>query len=181
MVERPGTKELFQRSLYDLLRETPYEKITVTALARNCGVSQRAFYHHFRDKHDLAEWSWLHALDQTCEKRHEEMSLRQWLSITTETAWEHRWILQKCIQYRGQNNIRQSLHRPLTERCLTMLEEVYHESPDWELQNAVSFFIGGMISYVDRALAAPEIPTSEDSLRIIESCVPVCMRKFLAD
>ena len=44
MVERKSTRELFESSLYDLLRETPFEKITVTDLARNCGVSQRAFY-----------------------------------------------------------------------------------------------------------------------------------------
>ena len=181
MIERKSTRELFQSSLYDLLRETPYEKITVTALARNCGVSQRTFYHHFRDKHDLAEWSWLHALDVSCERSQGIMTLRKWLSLTTETAWEYRVILQKCIQYRGQNNLRMSLHQPLMERCLAMLEEMERETPNQELRDAVSFFIGGLISYVDRALSAPEIPTPDDSLRIFESCVPPCMRKFLTE
>ena len=184
MIERKSTKELLQSSLYDLLRETPYEKITVTELAKNCGVSQRAFYNHFRDKHDLAEWSYLHAVDQSCEKRRGEigeMSLREWLSITTETAWECRLILQKCIRYRGQNNLRVSLHQPLTERCLALLEEISHEPLNQEARDAVSFFMGGLISYVERALDAPEIPAPEESLRIFESCVPVCLREFLTD
>lgn len=181
MIERKTTKELLQSSLYDLLRETPYEKIRVTELAHNCGVSQRTFYHHFQDKHALAEWSWLHALDQSCERCQGKMSLRKWLSITTETAWEYRLILQKCIQYRGQNNLRISLHQPLTERCLAMLEGMCHEAANQELRDAVSFFTGGLINYVERALNAPDIPAPEESLRIFESCIPACMRKFLDD
>ena len=181
MVERKSTRELFESSLYDLLRETPFEKITVTDLARNCGVSQRAFYNHFRDKHDLAEWCYLHAVDQLCESHCGEMSLRQWLSITTETAWECRLILQKCLRYRGQNNLRLSLPQPLTERCLAILEGIDHESPNQELRDAVSFFVGGLISYVERALEESVIPTPEASMRIFESCIPACMQSYLSE
>ena len=50
LIERKSTKELILSSLYDLLRDKPYEKITVSAIVKNCGISQRTFYHHFRER-----------------------------------------------------------------------------------------------------------------------------------
>ena len=58
MVARPTSKDLLVQSLYELMREQPYEQITVRAIAANCGLSQRTFYNHFKDKHELVEWSY---------------------------------------------------------------------------------------------------------------------------
>ena len=179
MIERKSTKELIISSLYDLLREKPYEKITVSAIVRNCGISQRTFYHHFKDKHDLMEWSYLHVLDDYYEGSRGDMSFRKWLRFTAETAWDHRLVLQKFIQYNGQNSLRASLQQPLTERCLRLIREVYGDPITEELQKVVSFYIGGMISYVERALHDAVIPTPEESIRLLEACIPVCLAKYL--
>ncbi len=48
MIERKSTKELILESLYDLLREMPYEKVTVSAIVKNCGISQRTFLSPFQ-------------------------------------------------------------------------------------------------------------------------------------
>ena len=77
MIERKSTKALILSSLYDLLRENPYEKVTVSAIVKNCGISQRTFYHHFKDKYDLMEWSYLHALDDYYEQNRADMTFRK--------------------------------------------------------------------------------------------------------
>lgn len=179
MIERKTTKELILSSLYDLLREKPYEKVTVSAIVKNCGISQRTFYNHFKDKHELMEWSYLHVLDDYYEQNRGDMTFRKWLAFMTETAWEHRLVLQKFTQYRGQNSLRMSLHQPLTRRCLNIIQNVYGDSITEELESAVSFYVGGLISYVERALSAPDIPTPKKSIRLFEACIPVCMEKYL--
>ena len=179
MIERKSTKELILSSLYDLLRDKAYEKITVSAIVRNCGISQRTFYHHFRDKHDLVEWSYLHALDDFYAQNRTDMTLSKWLRFTVETAWEHRFALQKFTQYRGQNSLRASLQQSLTERCIAMIRDVYGDPITEELQRVVSFYIGGTISYVERVLSDAAIPTPEESVRLFEACIPACMVKYL--
>ena len=179
MIKRKSTKELILSSLYDLLREKPYEKITVSAIVRNCGISQRTFYHHFRDKHDLVEWSYLHVLDDYYERNRKGITFRKWLRFMTEAVWEHRLVLQKIAQYSGQNSLPTSLQKPLTERCLNVISDVYDDPITEELSNAVSFYIGGLIRYVERALNEAVIPTPEESILIFEACVPACMQKYL--
>lgn len=179
MIERKSTKALILSSLYDLLRENPYEKVTVSAIVKNCGISQRTFYHHFKDKYDLMEWSYLHELDEYYEQNRADMTFRRWLRLTAETAWESRLALQKFTQYSGQNSLRVALQEPLTERCLNVIHDVYGDSITEELERVVSFYIGGLISYVERVLNSAVIPTPEESVSLFEMCVPVCMRKYL--
>lgn len=181
MIERKTTKDLILSSLYDLLREKPYEKVTVSAIVKNCGISQRTFYNHFKDKHELMEWSYLHVIDDYYVNNREDMTFRKWLAFITETAWEHRLMLQKFIRYSGQNSMRISLHQPMTRRCLNLIQDVYGDSVTEELESAVSFYVGGLISYVERALSEPDIPVPENSIRLFEACVPVCMEKYLGE
>ena len=179
VIERKSTKELILSSLYDLLRERPYEKITVSAIVRNCGISQRTFYHHFRDKHDLVEWSYLHALDDYYARNREGITFRKWLRIMAETVWEHRLALQKIAQYSGQNSLPASLQQPLTERCLNVISDIYGDPITEELSSVVSFYTGGLISYVERALNEAVIPTPEESIQLFEACIPACMKKYI--
>lgn len=179
VIERKSTKELILSSLYDLLQEKPYEKVTVSAIVKNCGISQRTFYHHFKDKHDLVEWSYLHVLDDYYERNRTDMTFRKWLRFTAETAWEHRLALQKFTQYSGQNSLRASLQQPLTERCLTVISDVYGDPITEELRCVVSFYIGGLISYVERVLNDAAVPMPEESIRLFEACIPACMKKYL--
>lgn len=179
MIRRKSTRELILSSLYDLLREKPYEKITVTAIVKNCGISQRTFYHHFKDKHDLVEWSYLHALDDHYERNRMDMTFHKWLRLTAEIAWDHRFALQRFKQYSGQNNLRTSLQQSLTERCLGVIRDVYGDPITEELQSVVSFYIGGMISHVERVLNNTPIPPPEESVRLFETCIPACMVKYL--
>ena len=179
MIERKSTKELILSSLYDLLKERPYEKVTVSAIVKNCGISQRTFYHHFKDKHDLMEWSYLHVLDDYCERNRENMTFSKWLLFSAEAAWEHRFVLQKFLQYSGQNSLRISLQQSMTERCLNMIQDVYGDQITEELKSVVSFYIGGLITYVEKILSETVIPTPEESILLFHACMPACLKKYL--
>ncbi len=39
-----------------LLLQKPLDKITISDLTEDCGISRMAFYYHFRDIYDLVEW-----------------------------------------------------------------------------------------------------------------------------
>lgn len=51
------TKRALENSLKNLLTYKPFDKITVTDIAENCGINRMTFYYHFQDIYDLVEWS----------------------------------------------------------------------------------------------------------------------------
>lgn len=53
------TKQALEESLKKLLLKKPLDKITISDLTTDCGISRMAFYYHFRDIYDLVEWACL--------------------------------------------------------------------------------------------------------------------------
>ena len=51
------TKRALEASLKKLLLEKPLDKITISDIAEDCGISRMTFYYHFRDIYDLVEWA----------------------------------------------------------------------------------------------------------------------------
>lgn len=52
------TKDKFVRSLYELAKTYPIDKITVKQISENCGLTSQTFYNHFPDKFELAHWAY---------------------------------------------------------------------------------------------------------------------------
>lgn len=55
-MERKTTKELLAASFFELAAKKRIDKITITQITSNCGLSQPTFYNHFKDKYDLIVW-----------------------------------------------------------------------------------------------------------------------------
>ncbi len=56
-MQNNSTKLALEASLKNLLLKKPVDKITITDLTNNCGITRMAFYYHFKDIYDLIEWS----------------------------------------------------------------------------------------------------------------------------
>lgn len=52
------TEKAILQTFDDMIREMPFEKITVTALVARCEISSNTFYYHFQDIYDLLD-QWL--------------------------------------------------------------------------------------------------------------------------
>ena len=50
------TKRALEASLKNLLLKKPLDKITISDIAEDCGISRMTFYYHFKDIYDLVEW-----------------------------------------------------------------------------------------------------------------------------
>ena len=50
------TKNALEESLKKFLLQKPLDKITISDLTTDCGISRMAFYYHFQDLYDLTEW-----------------------------------------------------------------------------------------------------------------------------
>ena len=53
---RKTTKDILAESFLELAENKRIDKITITEITSNCGMSQPTFYNHFKDKYDLIVW-----------------------------------------------------------------------------------------------------------------------------
>lgn len=65
------TKKAIAYTFKDLLKEKPFNKITVSDIAKKCDINRQTFYYHFQDIKDLVEWICLNEVDNILEKKDE--------------------------------------------------------------------------------------------------------------
>ena len=51
------TEKAIKKTLFEMLKTRPFDRITVTDVVKNCGVSQSTFSYHYRDLQDLLDTS----------------------------------------------------------------------------------------------------------------------------
>ena len=49
------TQKAILMTFEEMLEEMPFDKITVSALVRRCGVSSNTFYYHYQDIYDFLD------------------------------------------------------------------------------------------------------------------------------
>ena len=55
MADKNRTKREILATFFEVLRSTPFEKITVKQLCEHAQISRQTFYQYFRDKYDVVE------------------------------------------------------------------------------------------------------------------------------
>lgn len=50
------TKRALEISFKNLLLQKPLSKITISDIAKDCGINRMTFYYHFKDIYDLIDW-----------------------------------------------------------------------------------------------------------------------------
>ena len=100
MIKRLVGKELIEESLLELLEHKSIEDITVTEISKNCGISSRAFYNHFKDKHEATGSIYLRYMQQ-----HINCSLSEWYEHMGAFFEKHTRFMEHTLCYTGQNNL----------------------------------------------------------------------------
>ena len=65
------TKKAIGYTFKDLLKEKPFNKITINDIASKCDINRQTFYYHFQDIRDLIEWICIDEVDNLLEKKDE--------------------------------------------------------------------------------------------------------------
>lgn len=56
MADSNITKNALATALKQLMKEKPFEKISISDICDACGMNRKSFYYHFKDKYDLVNW-----------------------------------------------------------------------------------------------------------------------------
>lgn len=64
------TKRAIINSFTELLKDKPFEKITVSDITAECGISRMTFYYHFHDIYDMIDWATKEKLTSVINKNY---------------------------------------------------------------------------------------------------------------
>ena len=70
------TKNALEESLKKFLLQKPLDKITISDLTTDCGISRMAFYYHFKDIYDLLEWIYKNEVIDEIDNKDEDWQQR---------------------------------------------------------------------------------------------------------
>jgi len=103
------TKQAIISAFIELLNTRPLDQITVTDIARKCGISRRTYYHYYQDIYQLPEEIFLAETTKILKDRTDFRSWEDWFVRMMEFAFKNK---------RAISHIYHSVRREYLERYI---------------------------------------------------------------
>lgn len=118
-----STKLALEASLKNLLLKKPVDKITITDLTNDCGITRMAFYYHFKDIYDLVEWS---CYEDASKALHGKKTYETWqegLMQIFEAVMENKPFIMNVYHALSREQIENYLFRPTRDLIMNVIKE----------------------------------------------------------
>ena len=179
MIKKKSMKEYFAESALELLSKYPIEKVTVTHIAQNCGLSTRTFYNNFKDKYDLFLWIYIKKLDDYYQSNIDHISFRPFIYYSGQVLVDYNDFFFNFQRYRGQNQFHHAIFQPFLNYYIRIIQEVFHDPITPEIRESLTFYVFGMIEYVDRFYHMGHLPSLSDTVEMFARVIPENLKKYL--
>lgn len=153
MAESHITKNALAAALKTLMRQKAFEKISISDICDQCGMSRKSFYYHFRDKYDLVNWifdSEFMAVNLPLSD-YDDWSL---LSQLCYYLYENRCFYRRAMTIGGQNAFRSHFR----QRLAWFIGQALEAMLDKERVTAyhVDFLNDGVVGAIERWLLSKD-------------------------
>lgn len=169
-------KTEFVAALEQLLNERPLEKISVKDIAEYSGLSRRSFYNHFKDINDLVAYKHERggeAVKALCPQWFDSPTA---LTLSFVYLQENRAFYRQAFKYRGQNSLRQTFVDEITRELISHFDE---SELDRELVCALQVLARTVVFLAERYVTTDFPATPEEMARLVMSCMPVSVAKYV--
>lgn len=107
--KRNNMKDFLCQSLYILMTEKPFEKITIKQICDKTGVIRGTFYNHFIDKYEALEYLVEQMLIGDNVFIDHQFDIEELMQNIIHVIYEHQIFFKKCFQIEGQNSFESML------------------------------------------------------------------------
>lgn len=176
MIRKKTDKEYLMESAIELFSKRDIADVSVREICANCSTSTRTYYNYFRDKNDIVAQCFVEITYAWYAEHRTEMTLHSLLMYMGEEVCSHSGFFRHAFAYKGQNNIRFSLVEPLHEILTDLYRKEHRREPDTSVNQALSFFIRGMLACTEEAIGRHEIPSAAESVAFFENALPAVLK-----
>lgn len=117
------TKRALAESLKKLLLEKPLDRITVSDITEDCGVSRMTFCYHFKDVYDLIEWTWLQEAERALDGQKTYDTWQQGFLQIFQLVQENRAFVMNLYHSISREQVERYLYRLTYQLLIGVVEE----------------------------------------------------------
>ena len=157
------TKYALEESLKKLLLQKPLDKITITDLTTDCGISRMAFYYHFKDIYDLVEWSCIEDASRALQGKKTYDTWQEGLQQIFEAVLENKPFILNVYRSVKREQVENYLYSLTYQLIEGVVEEqsknlmVTEEQKKFIADFYKYSFVGVMLDWIKRGMKeAPE-------------------------
>ena len=139
-----ATKAALEESLKRLLLKKPLDKITITDLTTDCGISRMAFYYHFKDIYDLVEWSCVEDGTKALQGKKTYDSWTEGLTQIFEAVLENKPFIMNVYRNVDRERMERYLYHLTYDLIVGVVQE---KSKDLDISGEDKKFIANFYKY----------------------------------
>ena len=128
MERKKMTKALIGESLKVLMRNHPFEKITIKMITDEAGVIRPTFYNYFCDKYEVVEWIFNEYIIEKVRAMCEQKMYTEGLKLLFVCMKNDCVFYRKAFEITGQNAFTDIIRNSLHNLFLSEMSEIYIEN-----------------------------------------------------
>ncbi|MCD7833472.1 MAG: TetR/AcrR family transcriptional regulator [Lachnospiraceae bacterium] len=117
------TKTELREALKKLLQNRSLDKITITDLTEECGISRMAFYYHFKDIYDLMEWMCIEEVSDALQNKKTYDTWTEGLSQIFDAIYENKSLVMHAYRSISRERIEHFLFQVTQDLIMGVVEE----------------------------------------------------------
>lgn len=181
MADSNTTKLALSHTLKELLRERPFEKISISDICEGCGMNRKSFYYHFRDKFDLVNWTFDREFGELIQENGLDIPTKQnsfnayWkgIEIICTYFYENRHFYSRILTVRGQNSFSSHFREYLRPLIHSRFAEMFGMDDLPEM--ACDFVVDGIVCSIERWLLDKQCVNVEEFMFILGKLTQVML------
>ena len=128
MERKKMTKALIGESLKVLMRNHPFEKITIKMITDEAGVIRPTFYNYFCDKYEVVEWIFNEYIIEKVRAMFEQKMYTEGLKLLFVCMKNDCAFYRKAFEITGHNSFTDIIRNSLYNLFLSEMSEIYIEN-----------------------------------------------------
>lgn len=131
---KTNNKKALATALKVALLKKPLNRVSITDLTEDCGISRRTFYHYFKDIYELVDWVCSLESAEALKKQEPFKTWEQGYIRIFHTVKEIRFFIMNIYRYVGREQVERYL-APLIDNLLSKIIEEQSDGLDVTEEN----------------------------------------------
>ncbi|MBO8435326.1 MAG: TetR/AcrR family transcriptional regulator C-terminal domain-containing protein [Tyzzerella sp.] len=167
------TKKALATSLKNISTKKPLDKITISDITSDCGISRMAFYYHFKDIYDLIEWVCVEDVNTALQGKKTYDTWQEGMIQIFEAIYENKTFILNAYRTISREQIENYLYQ-LTYKLIR--DVVDEKSVNTDITDAQKKFIAEFYKYSFVGIILDWIKTGmKNDYNYIVECVAVTL------
>lgn len=155
------TKNALEESLKKFLLQKPLDRITISDLTADCGISRMACYYHFKDIYDLVEWACIEDASRALQGKKTYDTWQEGLLQIFEAVLENKPFILNVYRSVSRERVENYLYTLTYQLIEGVVEEQSENLMVTEAQKKfiADFykysFVGVMLDWIKRGMKEP--------------------------